>query len=155
MTSEKRIKCCKVFFFIGVLIIISAIGSYFNVNYIIKGQIYQNIVLEEDSKAFKFWMNPPATVYRKYYFFSVKNENEVVNKGKKPNLMQRGPYVYREVFDKKKVVFDGKNYVSFNPIVTLYFEPSLSNGTESDTITFLNVPAVVPAICYFFLNSFS
>jgi scavenger receptor class B protein 1 len=148
MTSENKIKCCKVFFCIGVLIITSAIGSYFNVNYIIKNQIYQNLVLTENSTAFKFWTNPPATVYRKYYFFNVVNAKEVL-KGKKPNLVQCGPYIYREVLEKKNIVFNGKNYVSFNPIVTLYFEPDLSNGTENDIITFLNVPAVVIFTFYF------
>ena len=34
--------------------------------------------------------------------------------------------------------------MSYTPINTLFFEPSLSNGTENDRITsFLNLPAVV------------
>lgn len=48
-----------------------------------------------------------------------------------------------EVCEKRNVVFFGQELFSFNPVVTLYFEPSLSNGTESDPITFLNIPAVV------------
>ena len=34
--------------------------------------------------------------------------------------------------------------MSYTPVNTLFFEPSLSNGTENDRITsFLNLPAVV------------
>jgi hypothetical protein len=34
--------------------------------------------------------------------------------------------------------------MSYTPINTLFFEPSLSNGTENDRITsFLNLPAVL------------
>ena len=142
MNSKKKIKLYKIFFCTSVFIVILAIGSFFNVNYIIKNQIYQNLVLKENSKAFDLWANPPASVNRKYYFFHVQNAKEVIN-GKKANLIQRGPYVYRVVLEKKNVVFKDKKAVSFNPVVTLYFEPGLSNGSEKDSITFLNVPAVV------------
>lgn len=50
----------------------------------------------------------------------------------------------KEVFEKKNVEFLENDYVvRYSPVVTLFFEPSLSVGTESDTITFLNIPALV------------
>jgi hypothetical protein len=42
------------------------------------------------------------------------------------------------------VRFFGPNFVSFSPVVTLHFEENLSEGNrENDTISFLNVPAMV------------
>ena len=45
--------------------------------------------------------------------------------------------------EKRNIQFHDVNHVTFTPVSTLYFEPSLSNGTEKDKITFLNIPAVV------------
>lgn len=48
------------------------------------------------------------------------------------------------MFEKKNVEFLDNGYVvGYSPVVTLFFEPSLSAGPESDTITFLNIPALV------------
>lgn len=105
MTSEKKITFCKVFFGIGVFIIISALSSYFNVRYIIKSQIEQNIVLTNNSKAYTFWTKPPARIIRKYYFFHVKNPKEVAY-GKKPNLVQQGPYVYSRLIYSTFFIFE-------------------------------------------------
>jgi hypothetical protein len=61
----------------------------------------------------------------------------------KPFLVERGPYVYSEVWEKRNIKFLGYEYVSYTPVVTLHFEEALSVGSESDNITFLNVPAMV------------
>jgi hypothetical protein len=74
----------------------------------------------------------------------VTNPKEVEN-GEKPFLVQRGPYVYREVWEKRNVEFIGDQMLSYSPVTTLFFEPDLSNGKETDPITFLNVPATVNA----------
>ena len=71
-------------------------------------------------------------------------KNLIVQQGKaKPRLAERGPYVYREIKEVCNVEFLGLNLLRYNPVSTIYFEPTLSNGTESDSITFLNALAVV------------
>ncbi len=40
------------------------------------------------------WKNPPASVYRKYYFFDVQNPEEILA-GEKPYVVERGPYAYK------------------------------------------------------------
>lgn len=72
----------------------------------------------------------------------MRNPIEVEN-GQKPIIMQRGPYVYSEVWEKRHIEFLGIEIIRFTPVVTLHFEPSLSVGKLSDPITFLNVPAMV------------
>ena len=81
------------YFGIGVFILISVFSSFLSVRYIIISQIEQTLVLTNNSKAYNFWTKPPASIIRKYYFFHVNNPNQVSN-GKKPNLTERGPYVY-------------------------------------------------------------
>lgn len=78
-------------------------------------------MIQEDSPAYKFWLNPPAKIYRKYYLFNVENPHEI-QQGGKPNLTQRGPYTYREVWEKRKIEFLGHEILRFTPVVTLYFD---------------------------------
>ena len=99
--------------------------------------------MKPDSKAYEFWTKPPALILRQYFLFDVRNPIEVQAGTAKPILVQRGPYTYSEKWEKKNVEFLGDSFVSFSPVVSLFFEPSLSAGNESDMITFLNVPAVV------------
>lgn len=100
------------------------------------------MIIQKNSSAYKFWTEPPATIFRKYYLFDVKNPKEI-EKGDKPLLKQMGPYVYSEKWEKHHVEFLGPNEMRFTPVVYLKFEPSLSAGLETDKITFLNIPAVV------------
>ena len=78
-------------------------------------------------------------IYRKYYLFSVKNPTEVQKGLEKPQLIEYGPYVYREILEKKNLHFTDDDKLTYYPVSTLYFEPSLSNGSESDLITFVNI----------------
>ena len=101
------------------------------------------MIIQNNSSAYKFWQNPPAKILRKYYLFDVRNPIEVQSGKDKPYLVQRGPYVYSEVWQKKHVEFLGYELLRFTPVITLHYEPTLSNGTEDDLITFLNIPAMV------------
>jgi hypothetical protein len=46
------------------------------------------------------------------------------------------------LWEKKNVEFLNENFLSFTPVVSLKFEPDLSVGSENDTITFINIPAL-------------
>lgn len=105
-------------------------------------QILKRLILKENS-TFQNWLNPPAFIYRKYYLFNITNPNEVEQGVEKANLVQMGPYVYREILQKRNVSFTNDDKVTYSPVSVLYFEPSLSNGTMDDLVTFINVPAVV------------
>lgn len=126
----------------GGILCFSAVGSYFFSKSIIYDKIHQNIIVQPNSTAFTFWTKPPAKIYRKYYLFDVRNPIEVEKGKDKPFLVERGPYVYSEVWEKRNVMFLGYEFVRYTPVVTLHFEESLSIGSEKDFITFLNVPAM-------------
>ena len=103
------------------------------------------------SKAFEVWKNPPATIIRKYYFFDIQNPNEIQAGTEKPRFRERGPYSYIEKLEKKNIIFHGDDIISFSPVSTIYFEPSLSVGSEDDDTTFLNIPALVSCLFSFII----
>lgn len=94
--------------------------------------------MKENSSAVEFWIKPPAYIFRKFYMFNVTNPSDVL-KGKKPVLQELGPYVYREVMEKRDFRHLDAKRVTYMPVSTLYFEKSLSNGSEFDYINFLSL----------------
>ena len=89
-------------------------------------------------------------MYRKYYLFSVSNPDEVQKGLEKAKLVQLGPYVYREVLEKRNPKFHDDDKITYSPVSVLYFESNLSNGSLDDLVIFPNVPAVV--IILWFIN---
>ena len=57
----------------------------------------KNLIIGKNTTAFKYWTNPPAIILRKYYFFDIKNAEEFLIGKQKPILVERGPYVYKQV----------------------------------------------------------
>jgi hypothetical protein len=41
------------------------------------------------------WANPPYDVYIQFWFFDVKNKDDIQQRGAKPNVEQKGPYGFR------------------------------------------------------------
>lgn len=56
--------------------------------------------------------------------------------------------ILRETLVKLNATFYTDERIFYSPVFTLYFVPELSNGTENDSITFLNSPALVSKIRY-------
>ncbi len=161
----------KNWYIYGIFILATSIISYYSLKWLIVHQVHQvylinilnfnnfqitrifftnlakNIILRNNSDAFNYWKSPPALITRKYYFFDVQNPDEVQMGIEKPRLVERGPYTYIEKWEKRNIEFLGLEVVRFSPVVTLYFEPNLSNGTENDIITVINVPALVCGFC--------
>ncbi len=61
----------------------------------------------------------------------------------KPHVIERGPYVYKEIWAKENIKFIDENTVFYTPLITLHFMANMSNGTLTDEITFINVPVLV------------
>lgn len=54
----------------------------------------QNVRIDPSSLSFGMWKDIPVPFYLSIYFFDVINPKEVLQ-GKKPEVQERGPYVYR------------------------------------------------------------
>ena len=138
----KRYMCFnKIAVMSSISFLVCSVLFYFGGQMILKQQIHNNIIIAPESNAYKFWLKPPAQILRKYFIFDVRNPL-AIEKGAKPIVVQRGPYVYSEIWEKRHIEFLNDNMLSFTPIVTLRFEPDLSVGPESDTVTFINIPAL-------------
>jgi hypothetical protein len=56
----------------------------------------QKLAIIDGRTGHQFWKNPPAIVHRKMYIWHCANPTEVQNGGI-PEMIERGPYVYRYV----------------------------------------------------------
>lgn len=54
----------------------------------------QNVRIDPSSLSFSMWKEIPIPFYFSAYFFDIVNPNEILQ-GEKPQVRQRGPYVYR------------------------------------------------------------
>ncbi|OAD55216.1 Protein croquemort, partial [Eufriesea mexicana] len=105
----------------------------------------QELPLTPTSKAFEVWNDtsslPP--MYLKIRFFNWTNPDELRMDYKKPNVVEVGPYVFREVRQKVNVSFNPENHtVSYFNRRWWYYEPELTNGSLTDRITQLNIVAI-------------
>ena len=77
------------------------------------------------------------------FLFNRFNLQELFHRQEMPILEERGPYTFREVEKKVNIRWHPVNgTVSYQRIKHWYFEPSMSIGPLSDTITTINVPIV-------------
>ncbi len=83
-------------------------------------------------------------MYRKIYFFNIKNLEEVEKGEQNAFLEQKGPYVFREILEKNNIRFDENGTtLTYNPVLNFQFMPNMSVGSLNDQITTLNIPAFV------------
>ncbi|CAH8451988.1 unnamed protein product [Heterobilharzia americana] len=83
------------------------------------------------------WLEPSVPVYAQFYFFNLTNPIEF-QAGQKPCVQQLGPYTYREKRMKINISIDNE-LISYREIRQYYFDANLSNGTEMDLITGVNL----------------
>ncbi|KAM6221949.1 lysosome membrane protein 2 [Rhynchocyon petersi] len=105
--------------------------------------VQKNIVLQNGTEAFKSWEKPPVPVYTQFYFFNVTNPAEILN-GETPQVIEVGPYTYREIRDKANIQFgDNGTTISAVSNKAYVFERNLSIGDPKiDLIRTLNIPVV-------------
>ncbi|KAL1463108.1 hypothetical protein WDU94_014895 [Cyamophila willieti] len=106
----------------------------------------EELSLKTGSKSYEAWKNTTLPLYLDFYMFNWTNpEESLSNSQVKPILVERGPYVFREVHEKLNLTWNANGTVSYWQRRTWYFEPSLSNGSLTDVITSVNVVAVTIA----------
>ncbi|XP_020041348.1 scavenger receptor class B member 1 isoform X2 [Castor canadensis] len=105
---------------------------------LIKQQVHKNVRIDPNSLSFSMWKEIPVPFYLSVYFFEVVNPDEVLQGGK-PQVRERGPYVYREFRYKDNITFNDNDTVSFVEPRSYQFQPDRSRGSESDYITLPNI----------------
>jgi len=137
--TAKTIGCCCGYAVLVVLLILGVVSLLCCYFFDVQTELLsRRLVFKEGAQSVELWKNPPASIYRKFYFFNVTNSKDVLN-GKKPVLQEIGPYSYKEIMEKKNVSFIDENTIKYTSVSTLYFDPSTSNGKETDEFTFLSL----------------
>ncbi|XP_038597049.1 platelet glycoprotein 4 [Tachyglossus aculeatus] len=116
---------------------------------IIQKTIKKEGVIEEDTVAYKNWVKTGTDVYRQFWIFDVQNPEEVRVNSSKIVVKQKGPYTYRVRFlPKTNITKNPDNTISFMQPNAAVFEPSMSVGSENDTLTTINLAVVAAPALY-------
>ncbi|XP_021564373.1 scavenger receptor class B member 1 [Carlito syrichta] len=91
------------------------------------------------------WKEIPVPFYLSVYFFDVLNPEDIL-KGGRPQVRERGPYVYREFRHKSNITFNDNDTVSFLEYRSYQFQPDKSHGSESDYIVMPNILVLGAAV---------
>ncbi|XP_036163290.1 scavenger receptor class B member 1 isoform X4 [Myotis myotis] len=123
---------------LGLLCAVLGAVMIVSVPSLIREQILKNVRIDPSSLTFNMWKEIPVPFYLSVYFFDVVNPSEVLQ-GQKPQVRERGPYVYREYRHKDNITFNDNDTVSFLEYRSFEFQPHKSNGLESDYINMPNI----------------
>ncbi|XP_059532238.1 scavenger receptor class B member 1 isoform X1 [Myotis daubentonii] len=123
---------------LGLLCAVLGAVMIVSVPSLIREQILKNVRIDPSSLTFDMWKEIPVPFYLSVYFFDVVNPNEVLQ-GQKPQVRERGPYVYREYRHKDNITFNDNDTVSFLEYRSFEFQPLKSSGLESDYINMPNI----------------
>lgn len=104
--------------------------------------------LGPNTRSYDIWKKPPIPMSMDIYFFNWTNPCNFTNdEYVKPILREVGPYRFTEVMDKVDVDWHPDNAtVSFRKKSTYFFDEAGSKGRLDDTITTLNIIALVSCI---------
>merc|ERR1719150_1281324 len=100
------------------------------------GSIFQYIyntqlVLSPTSGSFPMWSVLPSPMIASMYLFHVLNPDEF-SAGSKPELEERGPYVFTEQHYKTSIRWNDNGTVSYKQVRSWHFLPDLSTGSLDD-----------------------
>ncbi|XP_022913410.2 sensory neuron membrane protein 2-like [Onthophagus taurus] len=132
----------KLIIIVGVLIIFGAllIGMVI-VPYSIRSKTITDSLVDGTIQ-YDRWVNQPFPINFNVYLFEIKNPLEVLNGLEKPNLHQRGPYVYTQTSIKRDIKRDSVyDTLSYKQYYHFEFNQNLSGEyTENDEFYVLNAP---------------
>jgi len=130
--------------YIGIFLLIVGLGCFIGSSQIEAAvlhlvQSYTSLV--PGGPMFQAWFTPPIVPLLKVYVFNITNKDEVLE-GADPITEELGPYVYsathiRSLVEDDETLQGGS--LSFRSRTNYKFLPHLSNGSESDTLTVLNM----------------
>ncbi|XP_066507373.1 scavenger receptor class B member 1 isoform X2 [Hoplias malabaricus] len=124
---------------VGLLTVVFGTVLVFVGPLIIDDQIVKNIEINPKNElSYTMWKDIPVPFFMSIYFFNITNPDEILAGGK-PEVKQRGPYVYSEKRWKDNITFHANKTVSYREYRQYFFEESMSVGDESDVVTIPNM----------------
>lgn len=96
-----------------------------------------------NTRSFEMWKTPPMKMSIDIYLFNWTNPT-AFEAWEKPVLEEIGPYRFTEMMDKVDIEWSPQNAsVSYRKKSTYFFDEAGSKGRLNDTITTLNIVALV------------
>lgn len=130
-----------------VLCILSGLAgiAYLGFDPLVRSIVLKRLVLSNTSDTFSIWEDPPISPHLKVYFFNITNPKRVFDGLEKPNLVEVGPYTYKQEWLKQNITWHDNGTISYKTRKIFTFSPKDScEGCQdtSDLVTTLNVPAI-------------
>nr|CAD7418555.1 unnamed protein product [Timema poppensis] len=98
-----------------------------------------NVILKDDSAAYKRWQKTPNPLNMKFYMLNLTNPEEV-RQGGQPILKEVGPYVYDEYRERVNIEKHEDGTISFQKKTSLFFNQEKSgDARQDDVVTIINV----------------
>jgi len=136
---------------------------------VIDNILKQSLTLHEGGFAWNLWRVPSFHIYTDYYIFNCTNYREVVEEGAVPNVVELGPYSFRES-RVKNIINDSDPTVQYREHRLYHFSPEDTGDGLSldDVVTTVNLgymgaakiltslPSITPGLGQIsdFLNSY-
>ncbi|CAF2494228.1 unnamed protein product [Rotaria sp. Silwood2] len=141
-----RTNCkCSICFIISVIGLIMGVVMIILLDPLVNKILANKMAIIQGREGHRFWKNPPANIHRKMYIWHCTNPIDVQNGGI-PELVERGPYVYREEWNRSNIAYsDDLDTLSYIPLTTLYFDRNQSIGPDDEYVTVINVPLMAMA----------
>nr|CAD7431432.1 unnamed protein product [Timema monikensis] len=123
----------------AVLVFYGIFFGLFGLPCVVDCDIVENVVLKDDSAAYKRWQKTPNPLTMKFYLFNVTNPEEV-RQGGQPILKEVGPYVYDVYRERVNLEKHEDGTISFQKKLTLFFNQEKSgDARQDDVVTIINV----------------
>lgn len=123
-----------------VFIVIGIIGIVLGPK-ILQNQVEKQLPLRVDSDQLAQWKTPPVPIYLQFWLWECVNTIDVVQ-GRKPYLIQRGPFTYLEHRTKTGVFFNENDTVTYRQPISYTFLRNMSAEDETALVTMINTPII-------------
>ncbi|RVE50581.1 hypothetical protein evm_004808 [Chilo suppressalis] len=133
-----RVKSGLFMGFGGALVVVGAVMvAYWDS--IFMAQLRRMMVLSPTSMSFGLWREIPIPMYLECFMFNISNVDDILaGKNVSINVVQMGPYVFRESHTKVNLTWNPNSTVTFYNKRVWHYEPEMSNGSLSDMVTTIN-----------------
>ncbi|CAF3824396.1 unnamed protein product [Rotaria magnacalcarata] len=139
----EHIRCTAIILSVSsIVFLISGILLISLSDLLVKKTVNRECQLKQGTIIYNIWRNSPVPFYISIYVFDLANKADFLN-GAKPNLIQHGPFVYKEQRTKEDVKFYPNGTISYRESRNYTFDRSKSMADETLSITTINIVYMV------------
>ncbi|CAF3618194.1 unnamed protein product [Rotaria socialis] len=143
MASSMCISCLlAIGTFVSLILAITGIFGIIFGPKVIQNQVVKQLPLSADSEKLDSWIHQPVPTYIQFWLWECVNPDDVVQQGRKPMVVQRGPFTYIENTTKTDISFNPNFTVSYRQPTTYTFVRHMSAADDSLPVVMINTPII-------------